>query len=83
MANEERGELFLERRLAGASEKLLGSVARATLLESEVDGSNTGAVRIPRDPKTQVPHTGARAPGDPSLTLRVSECGNRRGEPLA
>ena len=48
MANDESGESLLERRLAGASEKLLGSVARATLPESEVDGSNKGAVRTPR-----------------------------------
>jgi hypothetical protein len=50
MANDESGESLLERRLAGASEKLLGRVARATLPESEVDGSNE-AVRTPRGPK--------------------------------
>jgi hypothetical protein len=50
MANDESGELLLERRLAGgASEKLLGRVTRATLLESGVDRSNRSAVGTPRD----------------------------------
>jgi hypothetical protein len=60
MANDESGELFLERRLVGASEKLLGRVARAPLPQSEVDCSNRGTVRTPRAPKTRVPKSGTR-----------------------
>jgi hypothetical protein len=74
MGNDESGELLLERRLAGESEKVLGSVTRATLPESEVDGSNRGAVRTPPDPKTRVPATGTRGTRPETISVFERRC---------